>query len=311
MPEVSTVSIIIPNYNHALYLQRRIDTVLGQEGVEIEEILILDDCSKDNSLEVIEGYLHIPKVRFLKNDTNSGSTFKQWAKGIGLAKGKYIWIAESDDYSEASFLKSLVEVLDKNETAGLAFCQSVQVDTNEKPISSHDFLPSKWQDSFVQKGSEIVYKNLFRENCIPNVSSLVFRRSVLEGIDNDYTNYRLSGDWFFYVKVLQRSDLCFVAKPLNYFRIHANTVRQGTHRSALTLREHLQIFGEIKQGELPSTYCILKAAKAFSARFAIYSSSLPFKEIVNIWRLAFKKWGFFSIFLPYWFLQTIKFRIKS
>lgn len=88
------VSIIIPNYNHAKYLDERIESCINQTFQDFE-IIILDDCSPDNSKEVIEKYRNHPKVtNIIYNTTNSGSTFIQWNKGFEPAKGKYIWIGE-------------------------------------------------------------------------------------------------------------------------------------------------------------------------------------------------------------------------
>ena len=94
------VSVIVPNYNHAQYLEKRIDTVLNQTYQNIE-VIILDDKSKDNSIEVIEQYRNHPKVaQIILNEQNTGSPFKQWDKGISAANGELIWIAESDYYNE-------------------------------------------------------------------------------------------------------------------------------------------------------------------------------------------------------------------
>ena len=79
------VSIIIPNYNHAQYLEKRIDTVLNQTYQNIE-VIILDDQSTDNSLEVIKKYRNHPKIaQIVVNERNTGNPFKQWDKGIRLA----------------------------------------------------------------------------------------------------------------------------------------------------------------------------------------------------------------------------------
>lgn len=81
------VSVIIPNYNHAQFLDERIQTVLNQTYQNFE-LIILDDKSTDNSLEVINKYKNDPHVsEIVVNEENSGSTFKQWHKGFELAKG--------------------------------------------------------------------------------------------------------------------------------------------------------------------------------------------------------------------------------
>ena len=93
------VSVIVPNYNHARFLRRRIDTILGQTFLDFE-LILLDDCSTDNSRDILTAYADDSRVRIEFNATNSGSTFKQWNKGVRLGKGKYVRIAESDDYAD-------------------------------------------------------------------------------------------------------------------------------------------------------------------------------------------------------------------
>ena len=118
------VSVIIPNYNHARYLKQRLDSVFNQTYQNFE-VIFLDDCSSDNSLEIVEQYKGNPHLsQIVVNETNSGSTFKQWDKGFGLAKGDLIWIAESDDFCELNFLKELVTQIENSENVVLAFCSS-------------------------------------------------------------------------------------------------------------------------------------------------------------------------------------------
>ena len=110
------VSVIVPNYNHAPFLRLRLDSIFNQTFQDFE-VIILDDCSTDNSKEIIEEYRNRPQVsHVVYNETNSGSPFKQWAKGFDLAQGEYIWIAESDDWAELAFLEVFISVLTKNES---------------------------------------------------------------------------------------------------------------------------------------------------------------------------------------------------
>ena len=99
-----TVSVIIPNYNHAPYLRQRIDSVLKQDYQDFE-VILLDDCSKDDSRQVLDSYRNHPKVsHVVYNEQNTGNTFIQWERGVNLAQGRYIWIAESDDVAELSLI---------------------------------------------------------------------------------------------------------------------------------------------------------------------------------------------------------------
>ena len=131
---MTTVSVLIPNYNHAQFLKERIDSVLNQTHQDFE-VIIMDDCSADNSKDIIESYRSNKKIsHIVYNEINSGSTFKQWQKGIALAKGKYIWIAESDDVAAVSFLETTVAKMEQVPNAALFFCQSNCIDFDGKPL---------------------------------------------------------------------------------------------------------------------------------------------------------------------------------
>ena len=91
----SLVSIIIPNYNYAQFLEERLSSILEQSYTNYE-IIFLDDASQDNSLEILQKYQkYIDK--FEVNQINSGNPFVQWNRGVRLARGDYLWIAEADD----------------------------------------------------------------------------------------------------------------------------------------------------------------------------------------------------------------------
>src|SRR5246127_2931841 len=106
--DMPTVSVVVPNYNHARFLPERIESILRQSYQDFE-LILLDDCSSDDSRAILSQYADDPRVRLEFNAVNSGSTFKQWNKGVRLARGKYVWIAESDDYADERLLQRLVD----------------------------------------------------------------------------------------------------------------------------------------------------------------------------------------------------------
>ena len=113
------VSIIIPNYNHAPFLRQRIDSVLNQSFQDFE-LIFLDDRSTDGSRDIIESYRNDPHVSHVVfNEVNTGSAFSQWKKGIGLATGEWIWIAESDDWAEPDFLSTMLAESANHPNCGL------------------------------------------------------------------------------------------------------------------------------------------------------------------------------------------------
>ena len=88
---IPIVSIIVPNYNYARFLDIRMGLFSTRHSRDFE-IILLDDHSTDNSVEIIEKYRNNPKVSYIDiNKENSGSPFRQWKKGIEYARGKYIY----------------------------------------------------------------------------------------------------------------------------------------------------------------------------------------------------------------------------
>jgi glycosyltransferase involved in cell wall biosynthesis len=278
------ISVIVPNYNHSLYLEQRIESILNQTCQDFE-LILLDDCSTDNSAQIIAKYQIHPKVsKVIINQSNSGSTFKQWQKGISEAQGEYIWIAESDDFADKNFLEVLLTQLDLHPELGLAYSQSYKVDEKGEVICScKDIYPVISWDK-VYKGKDIVLNYMAGANLIPNASAVVFRKEIADQIDSTYTHFRLSGDWWFWCEMLLRSDIIHICQELNYFRFHANKVTVSSAKKGLYFIEGLQILRLLKQkAGLPSTIYKNKSknyARTFMHTHNINAAPVPSKSTV-------------------------------
>ena len=222
------VSVIIPNYNHALYLRERIDSVLNQSFKDFE-LILLDDCSTDNSKTILESYSNNPHVSWvLINDKNTGSPFKQWEHGIEFAKGEYIWIAESDDTAYPGFLEELVTQLDNTPNAVLAFSHSYLIDTDGKLIEG-DLHNNSGDHVNIYKGRLFSRQKMTTHNYIHNASMVVFRRSAYDQLDKKYyQQFRACGDWAFWVNICIQGIVIEVCKRLSCFRMHPNKVTTTT-----------------------------------------------------------------------------------
>jgi glycosyltransferase involved in cell wall biosynthesis len=238
------VSVIVPNYNHGRFLKRRIHSILNQTYQDLE-LIYLDDCSTDNSEEIFSLFRYHAKIRAFYNTENSGSAFKQCNKGIRLAQGEYIWVAEADDYAERDFLKIMVTALDEHPSVGLAYCQSLAVDEHDNVrycLSEQiKFLDrQRWKANFINNGRDECKRYLLFKNTIPNFSAVLFRRSIFEEAGFAEESLKLSGDYLTWIKMLSISDIAFIAKPMNYFRHHSGTIRYSTGQG-LALLEHYKI----------------------------------------------------------------------
>src|SRR5579872_7316513 len=96
-PPAPLVSVILPAYNSALYIREAIESILDQTYKNLE-ILVYDDCSSDDTVQIIEGY-HDPRVRLFRKERNTGYT-ESLKMGVAAAAGKYIVRMDSDDISD-------------------------------------------------------------------------------------------------------------------------------------------------------------------------------------------------------------------
>lgn len=232
------VSIIVPNYNHARYLPQRLESIFNQTYHDFE-VILLDDASSDNSMEVLENYAGRPDVRILRNDHNSGSAFRQWLKGIDLARSEILWVAESDDVCEPGFLETLVPAF-RDPAVNVAYANSCVIDENDDPIGDYvdtEYLTSlstrKWKTNYQVSSEQEINDGLGIKNTILSASSVLFRSFDLHPmVRKNLENMRIAGDWYFFVHAIKGGDVYYESKKLNYHRRHSESV------IAKTISEH-------------------------------------------------------------------------
>lgn len=225
------VSVIVPNYNHEKYLKPRLESIFSQTYPNFE-VILLDDCSTDNSRIVLSEYANNEKVSHcIFNQINTGNTFVQWNKGISLAKGKYIWIAESDDYCNSNFLEKVLQPFLHNEDVVLSYCQSNRVNEYGEIIGNwidytdrYDTLLFK--ENFILSGSDFIKRFLVYRNVIPNASAVLFKKSrfIEIGFLDEDVSLKCNGDWLFYTKLISDKKIAFLSDSENNFRFHSESV---------------------------------------------------------------------------------------
>lgn len=236
------VSVIVPNYNYARYLPARLASIIGQTYRPFE-IIFLDDHSSDDSVSLARAVLadcDIPH-RIVVNNANAGC-YAQWIRGLEMATGDLVWIAEADDECEPRLLEVLVEAFDDRNVV-LAYCQSRKIDGDGHEIR-HDYLDhtndistSKWLQSYRRHGVDEIRDTLAIKNTIPNASAVLMRRLDLTAIRDRLLGHRSAGDWLTYVHLLEHGSIYFSPETLNSHRVH----RQGVTRGGDAVRH----FGEI------------------------------------------------------------------
>lgn len=264
------IAAIVPNYNYADYIVERIDSILLQT-YPVSQIIILDDASKDNSVEVIEKKIEkikkeYPKleVLFIKNDENSGGrVFRQWQKGLKKAKADYIWIAEADDSADRHFLEMAMQKFAQHPDAVLYYSDSLRINQENEVISEScaDWADlwkcGRWENDYYSKGRDEITKYLSANNTILNVSSVVWKSSKrLMKIFKEAEEYRIAGDWYIYTRVLEEGGIIYVSQPLNYYRKHGgvsvtnNMPLDDEYKEVKKIQDRVAAKFELSEGQL-------------------------------------------------------------
>lgn len=240
------VSVIVPSYNHARFLGRRLRSVLDQTFRDIE-VLVIDDASTDGSWQVLQPFTSDPRVRLERGHVNSGSPFAQWNAGVSRTTAPLVWIAESDDDADPRLLDALVSRLDAHPACGLAFAQSLCIDAEDHEHGTmaqwtDSVDRSHWLTDYVNSGQQECAHYLAISNTIPNASAVVFRRRVFERAGGAPAQMRVAGDWMTWLSMLLVSDVAFVAEPLNRHRSHETTVRASLATDPRWWQEALEVW---------------------------------------------------------------------
>jgi glycosyltransferase involved in cell wall biosynthesis len=275
------VSVIVPNYNHARFLPKRIESILRQRYQDFE-LILLDDCSTDDSRAILSQYMSDPRVRLEFNEVNSGSPFKQWNKGVRLARGRYVWIAESDDYADPRLLERLVAVLDADAAVAFAYCRSWRVTEDDRQDGFSDFYliylnESRWTTDYCADGRDECRDYLIQQNTVPNASGVVFRREIYQRVGGADESLRLCGDWKLWAAMALTGKVAYVAEPLNFFRFHEATVRSRSTRDSRDVAEHLRVIRWISEQVTPTEIVRERLCETYSFEWvpAIMSMHVP------------------------------------
>lgn len=246
------VSVIVPNYNHARFLKERLDSIYNQTYTNYE-VILLDDCSSDNSRDILKKYAEEhDNTRCIFNEKNGGKVFLQWEKGIEEATGELIWIAESDDYCDNDFLEKMVELF-RYESTMLAFSRSDFVQDGKRIWTIEEYLCDiaeiDWNKNFTMSAYDITRIAFSRKNIIPNVSSAVFRNvhQVSTIVKEYWERFKLSGDWIFYLELIRGGCISYTVETTNYYRVHKESTSLNVQKTEAYYREYYDVSQYIAQ----------------------------------------------------------------
>jgi len=248
------VSIVVASYNHANYLERRMESLLGQTYQNIE-ILVIDDCSTDCNIDVLRSYESNKKVKLFARKENGGWVIV-FNQGLEMSAGEFILFANCDDECDPTMVERLVEGMRANPSAGICYCRSLMIDEGSNLIGD-DFTGRERAFRVRCATDALLTKNemcrFLLDSCvIPNTSAALIRRECFDSVGNISSEYKVCSDWLLYFDIARRYDIAYIAAPLNKFRQHKSSIT-GSVKHRIIYEEILRLLlGQIKTQSLSS-----------------------------------------------------------
>ncbi len=248
----ATLSVVVSNYNHARYLPEALQAILGQ-SLRPMEVIVIDDCSTDDSVEVIEAFARQdPVVRLYRNEKNRGVIFST-NRGLSIASGKYVYFGAADDRICPGLFEKSMDLLSKNPEAGLcsALLKLIGPGGEDRgwistPVISQGpcFLPP-----------EKVIAGLTAYGFWFTGQTIVYRRdAILNDTDGFLEELAHRTDHFVDYVVAAKYGACFIPEVLATYRIlasgYAETVFDNEELSRSTFTKLLDLMRTTKYAPL-------------------------------------------------------------
>jgi len=247
-----TLSVLLPNYNHARYLPGALAGVLSQ-GRPPDELIVVDDCSTDDSVEILEAAARRhPNVRLVKNDHNRGVVYSL-NLAMSLATGDYVCGVAADDRLLPGFFERSMAMLARYPDAGLCSTRSTVIDAEtDEPvcclplelISDHDaFIPPAAAIDWLRHGEPWIMGN-----------ACVYNRGAFLAEGGYIPELRSFCDGFLQMVLAARHGACFIPEPLAVWRLSATgyasatqaqlepTLEMWRHAAHLMRKDHADVF---------------------------------------------------------------------
>ena len=235
--EGPVVHAIIPSYRHAPFLKARVESILNQTYRNID-LTVIDDCSPDDSDTILRDLQLRRRFTYFRRERNSGTPFSAWDFAARNFKDGLVWICESDDFAEPTFVERGLAAFRDNGALALFYCNSWVVDENDNRTgSTASYFSDVWRDgrwtqAFVADGREELANYQYRGMTVPNMSSALMKADAFrKAFQSRIKRYKLTGDWLFVGELLRYGDVAFTPDHLSNFRSHVATARAGVRVS--------------------------------------------------------------------------------
>jgi len=203
------ISIVVPAYNAASFLQGTIKSVQNQT-LKDWELLLIDDGSQDETAAIVKPFLSDPRIRYVRQDNQERAVARN--RGISDSSGEYVAFLDADDLWYPEKLALQLELMQTERKPGMCYTFADVLRPGEK-------TPRSYRQPMAREGK--IFEDLLRGNFI-TVSSTMVRRNVLEEVGQFDTDSSLLGseDWDLWLRISRRYTIGVVRKYLTTYRTH-------------------------------------------------------------------------------------------
>lgn len=261
------VSVCIPTYNYARFLSETIDSVLKQTFTDYE-ILIIDDCSHDNTKEVVSDYAsRDERIRFKVNPVNIGMV-NNWNLCLMEARGEYIKLVFGDDLlSSPNALEKMVSLLDSDPNISLVGSARNLIDTNSRVMR----VLAHFKDDVVLPGEEVINRCLSEQkNLVGEPSIVMFRKKDAER--GFMPHYKQIVDLEMWFHLLEKGKFAYINEPLCAFRIHPGQQTEKNVKSLPSAEDNFHLYREYM-------------SKPYVNICAFHKRYIQYDNVYRIWKL--------------------------
>lgn len=284
------ISIVIPTYNGGKYIEETILSVINQTR-QADEIIISDDNSSDNTIEICEKYKE--KVIIYKNNNGPSGFVNGWNRAIRYASYDYISILHQDDLLEPTFIEEIEKAVIKNPDVMHFFTPCKYIDEHSNILKEPEGCTGY---SIKMSGKEYANRYVFTYEHVHRCPGVVTHKSIFNKCQYRESAGHIADDDFF-LRVGNFTDIVGIFKPLSCYRIHSNSETGHLSQLELCYRllvDHNTIIPELKKNPIITQAIIrhfCKFRKIYEHRVIIYSMKLRrFNYTFNGLKYMVKRW---------------------
>lgn len=216
--EQPLVSVIVVSYNHSKYIRENLDSIKAQTYPNIE-LIVADDASKDNSVEVFEAWLsennYSAKKNFHKQNTGFATTLNEC---IEMASGEYIKLIAADDFLHPESIEKCMQEFAKNDNLGFVFSDTYFVDKHSNIFENNLFGRELYSLPYEELKEELMNRCF-----ICAATSVIFREAIIK--TGKYDPTKMVEDYERWLRIITSGyDFTLIPEKLTYYRSHGENI---------------------------------------------------------------------------------------